>query len=607
MAYSDNFPAQRPIFSLDASNAGRLDPRMTFSRASTGTFFGTEKVLSSENLLLQSEDFTTSWVALDATGAAGATAPDGGTDAYTLTASTGSGQEPRIFQSLIGKLITSTQYTMVGHVKAGTATHGYISFRGNGGNNYAYAQIEFASPSSVSTGGAGFTGISGTVTALGSSWYRLTLTATTSSDVSGAYAFFGPNDGSAFGISGYPAWTSAGETMEVWGAQISSTNTKVYDSPTTTQIARSYQTKLQTAASGVARFEHSASDGQSMGILIESQSTNLLTNSADFGGSWLIDNLTRELAAVGPDGTLSAFAFREETNSNQKRLLRGYTAGGGNVTISVYAKLLGNTRRLVIREVGVTGQSAVFDLATSTKVSGNGSIETVGNGWHRCQLNFSSTSTGHVAGIYLIPADSDGVGYDTSAYAGDGYSGLLLAMPQAEDQSFASSYIDTGTSGSTATRAAESLSMTDSSLFDNGGGSLVVETENVGRAYYAAVLEDDSTSVYQDYVALTVRADNKARQTVNAPGSTGASDEFSAASTVGGSYFKIASRFAPNDFGVCIDGGTVSTDTTGAVPSNVDKLFIGWYDDGGRANAHIKRVAVYNEALSDTNLQALTS
>jgi hypothetical protein len=344
-----------------------------------------------------------------------------------------------------------------------------------------------------------------------------------------------------------------------------------------------------------------------MGILIESQSTNLLTNSADFGGSWLIDNLTRELAAVGPDGTLSAFAFREETNSNQKRLLRGYTAGGGNVTISVYAKLLGNTRRLVIREVGVTGQSAVFDLATSTKVSGNGSIETVGNGWHRCQLNFSSTSTGHVAGIYLIPADSDGVGYDTSAYAGDGYSGLLLAMPQAEDQSFASSYIDTGTSGSTATRAAESLSVDTSSFYTGGPVTIVSE---VGGGYGASAIADlrnssgSSDNYFLIWKASAAAVDSSAFAVYSKESGTLQTGQNITGS---GGATTVAVAMDTNNISSCADGGTVTTDTSVVIPDGLNKLWIGNAYSGYQLNSNLKRFALYNEALTDTNLQALTS
>jgi hypothetical protein len=607
MSYSDNFPSQRASLLMDFANGGRIDPRATFSRASTGTFFGTDKVLSSENLLLQSENFTTTWAVQDASGAAGATAPDGGTDGYTITSNSGSSKGPRASQSLSGKLSTSTEYTMVGHVKSGTATHAYISFRGNNSNNYAYAQLQFSSPGSVSTGGAGFTGISGTVTALGSSWYRLTLTATTGSNVSGAFAFIGVNDGTAFGISGYPVWTSAGETLEVWGAQLSTTQAKVYDSPTTTQIARSYQTKLQTAASGAARFEHSAIDGQPEGILIESQSTNLLTNSTDFSGSWQVLNATKSLEAIAPNGALNAIAFREGTNSNEKRLLRYYTAGGGNVTISVYAKLMGNTRRLVIREANASGQSAIFDISTGTKVSGNGSIDSVGSGWYRCQLNLSSTNTVQAAAFYLIPAD--GTSYSASTYAGDGYSGLLLAMPQAEDQSFASSYIDTGTGGSTATRAAESLSVGLSDINQNPIGnavSAVAEFDtNANDAQFrrVMVLKDGTTGLRID---PQVYAGTGYVYVANTSGGT---TELTNKSGVGTGFHKVAIGLDSTTANASFDGATAATMSNADTASvQFDTLQIGSYSATQlHLEGHIRNLSLYNVGLSATNVEAITS
>ena len=35
MAYSDNFPATRPVFMADFANGGKIDPRATFSRSDT--------------------------------------------------------------------------------------------------------------------------------------------------------------------------------------------------------------------------------------------------------------------------------------------------------------------------------------------------------------------------------------------------------------------------------------------------------------------------------------------------------------------------------------------------------------------------------------------
>jgi hypothetical protein len=608
----------------DFANGGKIDPRATFSRSDTPPtyaapsavhYWSNEKHLSSENILLQSQTLDTTWASYglhSGTPLTGSiTAPDGTSTAWQLNANTGVTDAPLVYQQ--PTLKASTAYTASVHVKSGTASHAYISIRG-AASHYAFAQIEFASPSSVSTGGAGFTGISGTVTALGSSWYRISVTCTTSSSVSSPFLHVGLSDGSAFTTSGYPTFTTGAETLLVWGVQLNTTGATDYNA-TTTSIHREYAPTLKSVATaGQPRFEYST-DGQSVakGILIEGQSTNLLTNSADFGGSWLIDNLTRELAAVGPDGTLSAFAFREETNSNQKRLLRGYTAGGGNVTISVYAKLLGNTRRLVIREVGVTGLYAVFDLATSTKVSGNGSIESVGNGWHRCQLNLSSTSTGHVAGIYLVPADSAGTNYSDSAYAGDGYSGLLLAMPQAEDQSFASSYISTGTSGSTATRTAESLSVATADIpgFSEGAGTVVYETGGVASATAANQLAWSlfSSTTANSYTMAGVNVngptDTSVRVYVRTP--DGAQAFFNTGTVAVGDSYKMACRYELDNVAASLNGGAIVSDTSGTVPVGIDTLWIGQRDGANHLNSNIKRIALYNEALSDTNLQALTS
>jgi len=614
MAYSDNFPATRPVFMADFANGGKIDPRATFSRASTGTYFGTEKVLSSENLLLQSEDFTTSWSSLDMTGSAGATAPDGGTDAYTLTASTGSGQEPRIFQSLSGKLSTSTQYTMVGHVKAGTATHGWISFRGNSGNNYAYAQIEFASPSSVSTGGAGFTGISGTVTALGSSWYRLTLTATTGSDVSGAYAFFGPNDGSAFGISGYPAWTTAGETLEVWGAQISSTNTKIYDSPTTTQIARSYQTKLQTAASGAARFEHSASDGQSMGILIEGQSTNLLAGSATIGGSyWGVANATaQQNSAVAPDGTLTATTLVENSAGGAKYAYsNSYTpAASTTYTFSAFVKPNGRNFCLIYTNFGGANQSSMFDLGTgaTSNLSGSGvnTAAQCGNGWWRLSVTVTTTST-TTANFQILPA-TDATTFD---YTGNGYSGLLCWGAMLEQSSFASSYI--GTTSSAVTRAADSAAIAVSEItgFSEGVGTVVYETGGVSSATAnsQAAFSLYSSTLANNYTMAGVNVGGASDTSVRVYVKTPAGDQsfFSTGTVSVGDSYKLACRYELDNVAASLNGGAVVSDSSGTVPVGVDTLAFGQRDGTNYLNSNLKRIAIYGEALSDTNLQALTS
>jgi len=66
-------------------------------------------------------------------------------------------------------------------------------------------------------------------------------------------------------------------------------------------------------------------------------------------------------------------------------------------------------------------------------------------------------------------------------------------------------------------------------------------------------------------------------------------------------------RIDTDDFAVVGDGGTVLTDTAGVAPVTTTIGIGVGFNGSYQANGHIKRVALYNEALSDTNLQALTS
>ena len=602
MAYSDNFPTQRAVFTLDAANAGRLDPRCSFSRASTGTFFGTDKVLSSENLLLQSQAFDTTWGTgpghLTGAPSGGQTAPDGTSTAFLATADTsGSSLTPYVNQTI--SLSASSTYTMVGHLKAGTATHAFISFRGSNGNS-AYAMVNF-SGGTVSHGSYGdFTSPSSSVTALGSSWYRVTLTATTGTSLSSQVAVIGISDGTAPSSAGYASYVPSGETIYLWGAQLSSTQTKVYDSPTTTQIAREYQTKLQTAASGAARFE-TATDGQSMGVLIESQATNLYANSSDMtGGSGALVNVDSNVG-IAPDGTLTADALRlDSTDTNAHYREYYFTAAASTTyTFSVYLKSAGLSYVAVRSNNQFASNFTYFNLSNGT-VEGSpamtSTISSVGNGWHRATVTATTTGSGSASFIVYITDSSS----STTVATGDSYRAVLGTGVQVETGSFASSLIST--SGATATRAADSLSMTDASLFDTGTGSLVVEAVvkslNDG---VAAWLGTDGNNYHQvgQFGSTTYPLISKADGVASAILSS------SAVST--GAAHKVAASWATNDFAGCVDGGTVVTDTSGTLPA-VNKLTVGNYNAAAAwLDGHVKRVAVYSEALSDTNLQALTS
>jgi hypothetical protein len=77
-----------------------------------------------------------------------------------------------------------------------------------------------------------------------------------------------------------------------------------------------------------------------------------------------------------------------------------------------------------------------------------------------------------------------------------------------------------------------------------------------------------------------------------------------------GTANKIATAYAVNDFAASRNGGTVATDTSGALPVSLTQLNIG-VDDRLSAiyytSNHIKSITYYNVRLPDTQLQALTA
>ena len=92
MAIQTNFPAVKPALLLDFANTKRLDPRITFTRTTTATYYdGFTTAKAEENLFLYSQEFdNAAWLTLRATVSANSTtAPDGTATADSLTQQTG--------------------------------------------------------------------------------------------------------------------------------------------------------------------------------------------------------------------------------------------------------------------------------------------------------------------------------------------------------------------------------------------------------------------------------------------------------------------------------------------------------------------------------------
>jgi len=75
-------------------------------------------------------------------------------------------------------------------------------------------------------------------------------------------------------------------------------------------------------------------------------------------------------------------------------------------------------------------------------------------------------------------------------------------------------------------------------------------------------------------------------------------------------FNKVAGSYKVNDFAAVLNGGTVQTDTSGIVPSGIDRVGLGVVAStptGATAlNGYIRRLTYYPQALTSANLQAIT-
>jgi hypothetical protein len=387
MAIQSNFPAIKPTLLLDFANTEQLDPRITFSRASTATYYGTQTAKAEENLLLQSQDYSTSWTVTNLTPVTGKTAPDATSTATEFTASA-------------ANAVLTQGYTAI----AGSYTFSVFLRRVTGSGDIEIAADNGTWTTKVITG----------------TWARYDVTQTVAAGSKTA---------------GVRVVTDT-DAIEVWGAQLEQRSAATAYIATTTEPITNYIPVLETAASGAARFDHNPTTFESLGLLIEEQRTNLLTYSEEFNNAAWTKTRSSITAntIVAPSGALTGDKLVEDTTaSNTHFVTQNQTATATTTTFSCYAKAGERTQISLHSFESSTPANpivAFFDLSTGTVVSTSGntisaSITPVGNGWYRC---VATGTTALVSTTWNIRPAVNG----SATYTGDGYSGLYIWGAQLE-------------------------------------------------------------------------------------------------------------------------------------------------------------------------------
>jgi hypothetical protein len=609
MSIQTNFPAIKPTLLLDFSNTKQLDSRITFTRASTATYYGTQTAKAEENLLLQSQDFTTTWTTAgqNATITADTTAaPDGTTTADTLTDNATSGVH-RVAQTITTS--NNNQLVLSCFLKYSTLQWVSLSAATNTGQ-WAGAKFDVQNGvlGSTSQQGTDWTANSSSITSVGNGWYRCVLVFTPGNSGSLGVYVNGATDGTTFTTSqrGSEVYSGTSSAVFLWGAQLEQRSAATAYTATTTQPITNYIPVLETAASGVARFDHNPTTFESLGLEIEEQRTNLLLQSEDFSTTWTNSASTEQTnVIVSPAGTLTGDKIVSDSGSLGYVVQAVSQTSGTSYALSVLAKAGEYSFcQLRINTSVPSTTRAYFNLSNGTTTGAancTASITPVGNGWYRCSIVYAATVTTASGGQRIYGQ------VDAADTVGDGYSGIYIWGAQLEEGAFATSYIPTV--ASQVTRSADAASMTGtnfSSWFNQAEGTL-----------YADYLLSDSNSHSvaeissggSDYIRMRYSSGGGAQYVVQVAGVSQASQSPTGFSTPNTQY-KRAITYATNSFNQAINGSLpTAEDTSGTVPVS-SRLFIGAEGATGSTSqlgGTIKKLAYYPVRLTNAQLQGLTS
>ena len=333
------------------------------------------------------------------------------------------------------------------------------------------------------------------------------------------------------------------------------------------------------------------SDSADGALLLEPQSTNLITYSEDFSdSSWTLFGSIQANSSVSPNGLTTATKLTH--THSQYNMLR--VVAGGVRTTSVFVKNV-DADNFYIRKSG--GGYAYYNFDTKTVNDNSLKVEYFSNDWIRLSLSTDETALRQF-GIGQSETDLSEVG-----------NSVYVWGAQVEESSYPTSYIPT--QGSASTRIAETCNNSGSAQdFNSEEGVLYAEIAALSNTADASKFISISDGTYNNRASILFSngSTNQIRTFLRVGGVVQI-DVYNNVTDVA-NFNKVAFSYKENDFKVYINGSLVSSDTSGSVWSanTITKLsFSEINTSANKFEGKVKGTRLYNTALTDQELIALTT
>ena len=350
---------------------------------------------------------------------------------------------------------------------------------------------------------------------------------------------------------------------------------------------------IETVTGDTPRLDYS--DSSCPSLLLEPQSTNLIAYSEDFTQWGKLNSTVTSNLITSPDGTQNSDLINYNISSSNGYIRQSHSA---SQYVSFYVKYK-DIQWLMVYGSGL-GAGKFVDIKNSVVGSDVGSganiqIINVGNDWKRI-IFYSSSANITQTSIYA--AISDG------SYAAVSLTGsVYLWGAQAEALSYSTSYIPTN--GATATRLADVCTDAGTSdTFNDPEGVLMAEISALADDESGRYLSISNVGNYQIRIGFF---SGELYVQIRINGSVVYSHSETVILT---NNNKISIKYTNNTQKVYINGYLVNSETVSTIfPlgtltslrfNNGDLL-------GGEFYGNTKQIQYYNSALTDSELEELTS
>jgi hypothetical protein len=524
-----------------------------------------------ENLLVQSNQFDTTWTNTNSTETSGFEGYDGTNNAWRIDLTNPGG---RIQQSVSASGVQT--YSI--YAKAGTLNWMRFLITASSGNQSRFFDLRDGSKGFSTYGGE----IESKAESVGNGWFRISLTFDETTTGVRVYPAQADNDSAASSGSIY-----------IQNAQLESglVSTDYLDSTSVTGKAG--------VLVDLPRINYDA-NGENGSLLLEPSRANLVQYSEYFGGWGQINTINTANALTSPEGLQNANKLIAASGVNNNVINQQISAG--TYTASVFAKK-GEFEGLFIGS-GPTG--AFFNLNTYAyrthyqSAPTSYKIEDYGNGWHRYSITF--TISGNDS-LYIGPNDNVS---NTLGVTGNNSNGIYIYGAQIEEGSYPTSLIPNNGESGGITRAADSCSVT-------GASDVIGQTE--GTIYFEGSIPtaDQNANICQfnndtnSSVVLEKRSTGAIRARIWNAGSSIVSIQ---SSSYGDENLKIAVAYKSGETALYINGtqiGTSTTTFTFAQSLSEFQLGVGILFFAYPRTSNAKQTALFKERLSNAELATLTT